>query len=85
MSMHVLNSITTTVLKLTKDKILMGAKRKNAVITPRAGKYIAYHEAGYALVGVLTAGVHPIHKATIILWRNSLGMVIMLHERDQTS
>ncbi|GAX19799.1 ATP-dependent metalloprotease [Fistulifera solaris] len=77
--------ITMTVLEYAKDKILMGAERKSAVITPETAKCTAYHEAGHALVAVLTKGALPIHKATIMPRGSALGMVTMLPEGDQTS
>lgn len=80
-----LSSITMTVLEYAKDKILMGAERKTAVITKETAKCTAYHEAGHALVAVLTEGAMPIHKATIMPRGQSLGMVTMLPEGDQTS
>lgn len=63
----------------------MGAERKSAVITKETAKCTAYHEAGHALVGVLTEGSRPIHKATIVPRGQSLGMVTSLPEGDQTS
>eukprot|EP00542_Grammatophora_oceanica_P010823 CAMPEP_0194042930 /NCGR_PEP_ID=MMETSP0009_2-20130614/14646_1 /TAXON_ID=210454 /ORGANISM="Grammatophora oceanica, Strain CCMP 410" /LENGTH=756 /DNA_ID=CAMNT_0038686969 /DNA_START=186 /DNA_END=2453 /DNA_ORIENTATION=+ len=80
-----LNSITMAVLEYAKDKILMGAERKTAVITAETAKCTAYHEAGHALVAILTNGAQPIHKATIMPRGASLGMVTMLPEGDQTS
>ena len=80
-----LNSITMAVLEYAKDKILMGAERKTAVITAETARCTAYHEAGHAVVAVLTEGAQPIHKATIMPRGSSLGMVTMLPEGDQTS
>ena len=80
-----LNSITMSVLEYAKDKIMMGAERKTAVITPKTAKTTAFHEAGHALVAVMTDGAQPIHKATIMPRGRSLGMVTMLPEGDQTS
>lgn len=80
-----LSSITMSVLEFAKDKILMGAERKTAVITKETAKCTAYHEAGHALVAVMTEGAMPIHKATIMPRGSSLGMVTMLPEGDQTS
>ena len=51
-----LEAIRMHVFKWAKDKILMGVERKSAVITPETAKCTAYHEAGHALVGVLTEG-----------------------------
>eukprot|EP00591_Stephanopyxis_turris_P006643 CAMPEP_0195513072 /NCGR_PEP_ID=MMETSP0794_2-20130614/4813_1 /TAXON_ID=515487 /ORGANISM="Stephanopyxis turris, Strain CCMP 815" /LENGTH=716 /DNA_ID=CAMNT_0040640997 /DNA_START=330 /DNA_END=2480 /DNA_ORIENTATION=- len=80
-----LNAITMPVLEFAKDKILMGAERKSAVITAETAKCTAFHEAGHALVATLTDGANPVHKATIMPRGSSLGMVSMLPEGDQTS
>lgn len=80
-----LSSITMAVLEFAKDKILMGSERRTAVITPKTARITAFHEAGHALVATLTKGAQPIHKATIMPRGNSLGMVTMLPEGDQTS
>jgi len=80
-----LEAITMQVFEWAKDKILMGAERKSAVITKETAKCTAYHEAGHALVGVLTDGSDTIHKATIMPRGQALGMVTMLPEGDQTS
>lgn len=80
-----LNSITMEVLEYAKDKILMGSERKTAVITPESARSTAFHEAGHALVAVLTEGAMPIHKATIMPRGQALGMVTMLPEADQLS
>ena len=78
-------AITMEVFEWAKDKILMGAKRKSAIITSESARCTVYHEAGHALVGVLTQGCSTIHKATIMSHGNSLGMVVSLSEGDQTS
>lgn len=80
-----LNAITMQVMEYAKDKILMGAERKTAVISKATARNTAFHEAGHAVVGVLTEGAMPIHKATIMPRGPSLGMVSMLPEGDQTS
>ena len=54
-----LNSITMQVFEYAKDKILMGAERRTAVITKETARCTAYHEAGHALVAVLTEGAMP--------------------------
>jgi len=79
-----LEAISMSVFEWAKDKILMGAERKSAVITPESAKCTAYHEAGHALVGVLTEGARTIHKATIMPRGQSLGMVVSL-PGDETS
>lgn len=62
-------------LEHAKDKILMGAERKSAVITDESKRLTAYHEGGHALVAWYTPGAMPLHKVTCIPRGNSLGMV----------
>ena len=45
-----------------KDKVLMGAERRSMVITEEEKKVTAYHEAGHALVSLLTPGSDPVTK-----------------------
>ena len=40
-----------------------------------ARRLTAYHEAGHALVAVLTPGANDIHKATIVPRGHALGLV----------
>jgi len=80
-----LNHITMHILEYAKDKILMGAERKSAIISAESAKCTAYHEAGHAVVAVFTDGALPIHKATIMPRGQSLGMVSQLPEGDQKS
>jgi len=84
-SMDGLASISHAVLEWAKDKILMGAERTTALITKETAKCTAYHEAGHALVAIMTEGANPIHKATIMPRGGSLGMVMQLPDGDQTS
>jgi hypothetical protein len=66
------------VLEYAKDKIMMGAERQSAIISPETARMTAFHEAGHALVALKTAGANPIHKATIMPRGRSLGMVMQV-------
>lgn len=69
-------------LEMAKDKILMGAERKSMMLTGEEKRVTAYHEAGHALVGILTPGTDPIHKVTIIPRGQALGVTVHLPEKD---
>mmetsp|Transcript_3255 Transcript_3255/g.4592 ORF Transcript_3255/g.4592 Transcript_3255/m.4592 type:complete len:739 (+) Transcript_3255:53-2269(+) len=80
-----LQAVDQAALDYAKDKILMGAERESAYISPETARMTAYHEGGHALVALMTEGADPIHKATIMPRGRALGMVQQLPEGDQTS
>ena len=84
-SMLGLQAISMGMLEWAKDKINMGSERQSAVISPETLRLTAHHEAGHALVGILTDGADPIHKATIIPRGRALGLVLQIPDGDQTS
>ncbi|KAF7196379.1 Mitochondrial inner membrane i-AAA protease supercomplex subunit YME1 [Pseudocercospora fuligena] len=77
--------ITITDLEWAKDKILMGAERKSAVIQEKDKLMTAYHEGGHALVCLLTEGATPLYKATIMPRGHTLGVTSMLPDLDEVS
>ncbi len=66
-----------------KDKVLMGAERRSAVLTDDEKRITAYHEAGHALVARMIKGNDPVHKVTIIPRGMALGLTWTLPEADQ--
>ncbi|GAB1729201.1 hypothetical protein NU195Hw_g6057t1 [Hortaea werneckii] len=72
-------------LTWAKDKILMGAERKSAVIQQKDKVMTAYHEGGHALVAMLTEATTPLYKATIMPRGHALGITQMLPELDKVS
>lgn len=84
-SMNSADQVDMDAFEYAKDKILMGAERRSALITPESAKLTAYHEGGHALVAINTPGAHPVYKATIMPRGQALGMVSQLPEGDQTS
>ncbi|CAG8446501.1 14522_t:CDS:10 [Ambispora leptoticha] len=77
--------VTMMHMEHAKDKILMGAERRSAVVTEESKRVTAYHEGGHALVALYTPGAMPLHKATIMPRGASLGMTIQLPEMDKDS
>ncbi|HET9581460.1 MAG TPA: ATP-dependent zinc metalloprotease FtsH [Gemmatimonadota bacterium] len=71
-------SVTMIDFENAKDKVMMGAERKSLVITDDEKRSIAYHEAGHALVRMLTPAADPVHKVTIIPRGRALGVTHFL-------
>ena len=69
--------------EFAKDKVMMGAERRSAVLTEEGQRLTAYHEAGHALCGIYDPDSDPIHKATIIPRGGAGGMVMSLPETDR--
>ncbi|MDX2494222.1 MAG: ATP-dependent zinc metalloprotease FtsH [Desulfuromusa sp.] len=68
-----------------KDKVLMGAERRSLVITEEEKKVTAYHEAGHALVSLLTPGSDPVHKVSIIPRGRAMGVTMYLPAEEKYS
>ncbi|KAF1809687.1 ATP-dependent metallopeptidase Hfl [Eremomyces bilateralis CBS 781.70] len=68
-----------------KDKVLMGAERRSAVIQQKDKIMTAYHEGGHALVAMFTAAADPLYKATIMPRGHALGITYQLPEMDRVS
>ena len=64
------------------DKVLLGTERK-VMLTEDDRRRTAYHEAGHALVGMLTPGAYPLRKVTIIPRGVSLGTTLSLPDTDR--
>jgi cell division protease FtsH len=66
-----------------KDKVLMGSERKSLIMTDEDKRATAYHEAGHALVALLTPDADPVHKVTIIPRGMALGVTMTMPEEDR--
>jgi len=75
--------VTMQDLEAAKDKVMMGAERKSMIISESEKTNTAYHEAGHALVALLTPGTDPIHKVSIIPRGRALGITQQLPEDDK--
>jgi len=61
-----------------KDKVMMGVQRKSMILSDEEKEVTAYHEAGHALVAIMTKGADPVHKITIIPRGRALGVTMQL-------
>ncbi|HEB90550.1 MAG TPA: ATP-dependent metallopeptidase FtsH/Yme1/Tma family protein [Deltaproteobacteria bacterium] len=67
-----------------KDKVLMGAERRSMIMSDEDKRITAFHEAGHALVALLTPEESdPVHKVTIIPRGMALGLTQTLPEEDR--
>ena len=48
------------------ERIIAGLEKRNRLINPRERRIVAYHEMGHALAALVTPGVDPVHKVSII-------------------
>ncbi len=70
-------------LEEARDDVLVGIKRMGEH-TKEDLLSTAYHEGGHALVGILTDGTKPIHKATIVGRGNALGITWSLQREGES-
>src|SRR5580700_11713006 len=66
------------------EKILLGTPRGTA-LSPIDRERTAYHEAGHALVGMLTPGADSVRKVSIIPRGMALGVTLSAPDDDQVS
>ena len=64
------------------ERLVLGSERK-IVLTHRDRERTAYHEAGHALVGMLTPGSDPVRKISIIPRGPALGVTLSAPESDR--
>ncbi len=64
------------------EKIVLGAERQ-IVMTDADRERTAYHEAGHALVGMLTPGADPVRKVSIIPRGQALGVTLSTPDADK--
>lgn len=78
------NAVTTEDLIESVETVIAGQQKKNAVITDRDKKIIAYHEVGHALVAAIQKGTAPVTKITIIpRTSGALGYTMQVDEEEK--
>ncbi len=64
------------------ERVVLGAERR-IVLSPEDRRRTAYHEAGHALVGMLTPGADPVRKVSIIPRGDALGVTYAAPDADR--
>src|SRR5207247_8965772 len=64
------------------ERIVLGAERK-VMMSPEDRRRTAYHEAGHAVVGMLTDGADPVRKTSIIRRGPALGVTFFAPDSDR--
>ncbi len=75
-------SVGLAELEEARDKILFGRQKRSRVMSEDDRRITAYHEAGHALLAAVHPDAEPLHKVTIIPRGPTLGLTMMLPERD---
>jgi cell division protease FtsH len=76
------SEVTASDFAQSLEKIILGAERK-IMMTPADRRRIAYHEAGHALVGMLTPGSDPVRKISIVPRGMALGVTLSSPDTDR--
>ena len=66
------------------EKIVLGAPR-GVLLSAEDRRRTAYHEAGHAIVGMLTAGADPVRKVSIIPRGMALGVTLSAPDADRSN
>lgn len=66
------------------DRVMMGPAKKSRVLSKRERDFIAYHEAGHAVLGIKLDNANIVHKVTIIPRGRAGGYNLMLPEEEES-
>ncbi|MEZ6037374.1 MAG: ATP-dependent zinc metalloprotease FtsH [Planctomycetota bacterium] len=69
-------------LEEARDRVRWGREKKSRAIEEADKKVTAYHEAGHAIVSIMTPDQDPVHKVTIVSRGRALGATMSLPEKD---
>jgi len=66
------------------DRVMMGPAKKTRVLSKKERRFIAYHEAGHAVLGIKLDNANIVHKVTIIPRGQAGGYNLMLPEEEES-
>jgi cell division protease FtsH len=79
-----LKVVTMQEFEEARDKLMLGKESKTMIISEEDRRVTAYHEAGHALIRLLTPkNTDPLHKITIIPRGRALGVTHYLPEKEK--
>ena len=76
------DSVELEDLEEGRDRVRWGREKRSRAIEEEDKKVTAYHEAGHAIVSILTPDQDPVHKVTIVSRGRALGATMSLPEKD---
>ena len=77
-------TVTQADLEESVETVIAGAQRKNAVLSEKDKRTVAYHETGHALVAALQTNSAPVTKITIVpRTSGALGYTMQVDEGDR--
>jgi len=77
-------NVTVADFEEARDKITLGKERKSLMPTPEDKRITAFHEAGHALIRLLSPkDTDPLHKITIMPRGSALGLTHFLPEKEK--
>jgi cell division protease FtsH len=75
-------SVDMSDLEEARDRVRWGREKKSRAVEEADRRATAYHEAGHAIVSMLTPDQDPVHKVTIVSRGRALGATMSLPEKD---
>jgi cell division protease FtsH len=78
------DEVTEDDLTQALEKVILGAERK-IMLSPADRERTAYHEAGHAIVGMMSPDADPVRKVTIVPRGVALGVTLSSPEDDRFS
>lgn len=76
--------VTTEDLAESVETIIAGAEKKNAILSEKEKRIVAYHEIGHALVAAMQTGSAPVQKITIVpRTSGALGYTMQVDEEEK--
>ena len=80
---HQRDRILNEDIEEARDKVILGLQRQGLVMTDEERRFVAYHEAGHAVVAALLPHTDPVHKVSIIPRTRSMGVTQQFPEKEQ--